>query len=215
METQLNRRQVLKMLALGGLGSVGAGLAFWRSEGAVSSYFLVTGSPTEDLSLLKRVARPGDLRAMNVSVIPIARAPQDLSILTGGGLIDPTQNEAVPQGIADFAWMLRSRREPGNYLLTVEPKRNANSRVVVFERNGVPYDQIPLAKNYARIEVPGEAGKTVFRLESGRLSVVHASCRHELCRKMGPQVSGNIVCAPNRLVARMPSASTMLDAVTG
>ena len=88
--------------------------------------------------------------------------------------------------------------------------------MVVFEHDGQVCDQIPLHDNFARIEMPGLLGPTVFTLQDGRLSVVTSSCRHQLCKKMGARAGGRIICAPNRLVATLPRPASMgLDAVTG
>lgn len=211
----MTRRELLKTISVLGTGAVAAGAWVQMHATARASYVAVTAAPGVDLAHLQRLAGFDAHPAMHVSVLPIEPAAQDLTLLVDGRLLDPTQPHAGAGTLAGFAAELRRRREPGRFLLTVEPARPAGEGVVRFEVDGVLHDQVGLDRDYRRIEVPGAMGTTVFRVEKGRVSVVEASCRHALCRKTGPCASGRIVCAPNRLVATLPAASSLIDAVTG
>ena len=210
----MNRRQLLKTLALAGLTPWMASVVPWSPAPRYASAFLITGRPAQDLPRLLRLLGL-DPAAAHIARTPMQPAPQDLSLLHHGSLVDPL-TPGVPAPLAGFAAELRARAQPGTMLLSVEPRQETPRDVVVFEHDGQVYDQIPLHHTFARIEMPGVLGPTVFTLQEGRLSVVASSCRHQLCKKMGARAGGRIICAPNRLVATLPRpASVRWDAVTG
>ncbi|MEW6348100.1 MAG: NusG domain II-containing protein [Thermodesulfobacteriota bacterium] len=67
------------------------------------------------------------------------------------------------------------------------------------------------------VAVPGPLGKTVVRIEAGKVSVIAAPCPNRTCMKTGPvdRHGGIIVCVPNRVVVRVGSGvPDDLDAVT-
>ncbi len=211
----MNRRQALKALSLAGLTPFLASMAPWPSVLDRSSFFLLTDRPADDLPRLLRLIG-AEAEAMETAVRPMPPAAQDLSLLRQGHLVDPTRTPDVPPPVAHLAAELRARPHPGTALVTVEPRQAAPHDEVVFEYDGRVYDRVSLHRSYARIEMPGRLGPTVFRLHDGQLSVVTSSCRHQLCKKMSGQATGRIICAPNRLVATLPRpALPGIDAITG
>jgi hypothetical protein len=177
------------------------------------SFFLLTSHPDEDLLLLRRAApfRRGQIRVASSAV---ASLRQDLTVLTGGGIIDPSQGKEVR--LVRFVHELRRRADPATFLLQVDVGPEASGpNVLTIEQNGVVRDLIDVSRSYRSIEVPGADGATTLRLQDGSLSVVKASCRHENCRKMGARRHGSLICAPNRLVATMPGRITLFDVTTG
>lgn len=211
----MDRRKLLKMISLAGVGSLMAGASCWHREATRPSYFLITAQPDADRERLLRLAGLARVASLNVTTSPIQPAGQDLSIFCQGRLLDPAQDEAVARPMANFAQELRARPRRGHVLLAIEPTPPRPADVVTFEHDGVVIDRISLRKNYTHIDVPGEQGPTVFRLREGKLWVVASSCRHELCKKMGARATGAFICAPNRLVATLPSTPGVMDAITG
>jgi hypothetical protein len=110
---------------------------------------------------------------------------------------------------------VRARTTPGTVLLTVEAPRPHGGDTIVLASDGRTCEHVDPRRTYGRIVIPGALGPMVFQLRDGRLSVVEASCRHALCRKMGARASGRILCAPNRVVATLPGSQARLDAWTG
>jgi hypothetical protein len=145
----------------------------------------------------------------------MAPAAQDLSILGEKGLIDPVREPGPWGELSDLALELRARREPGVFLLEVEPIQPETDWTVEIQVAGKTVERVGLARNYREIPVAGRNGDTVFRLVDGAISVVRSSCRHKLCEKMGPVHTGRVVCAPNRLVALMRGAPSAVDSITG
>lgn len=211
----MNRRQALKTLTV-------AGLMPWATRPAArhlavdgTSFFLVTDRPTADPARLVRLLGL-DPSAISVTTRSMDPAAQDLSLFRRGHLVDPTRSAAVAPPLADLAAELRARPQPGAFLVTLTSRPSVPGDAVVFEVDGRVYDQVPLDRSFGRIVVPGAQGPTTFELRDGRLSVVSSSCRHQLCKKMGPRTDGALVCAPNRLVATLPPpAPSLFDAVTG
>ena len=210
----MNRRQLLKTITLAGLTPWVTSFAPWDPRPRYASSFIITDRPAEDGPRLVHLLGL-DLAAAHIARTPMQPAAQDLSLIQHGGLVDPTI-PGVSEPLAGFAAELRARPQPGSVLVSVEPRQETPQDVVIFEHDGQVYDQIPLHHNFARIEMPGVLGPTVFALQEGRLSVVTSSCRHQLCKKMGTRSGGRIICAPNRLVATLPRPASMgLDAMTG
>jgi len=211
----MNRRALLKMLATAGLAPFAAGFAGRVEAGTTAAFYLVTDRPDADLVALRRVAGTRPLAGFRTSIVPMASAPQDLALRRGSVLVDPSRSGAVPPALAAFVAAVRARLKPGNVLLSIEPPSSGQEGVAVIEQDGRVIEQIVLDHDYAYIDVPGAAGRTVFKIQDGRLTVTEASCRHKLCSKLGPQTHGRIICAPNRLVVNLPGFGAGLDAVTG
>jgi hypothetical protein len=60
----------------------------------------------------------------------------------------------------------------------------------------------------------GPVGRTVLRVEDGRIRIEEAPCRQQLCRRMGAtnDPSRSLVCIPNRVQVRvLPGAATEGD----
>jgi hypothetical protein len=206
----MTRRDVLRLLPLAGLGLWAGGAS--RSS-ASPAYFLLTDDPDGDLW---RLIRSDGRSAAPASVTrtPVGPSAQDLTLLVDGAAVDPIR-QRVPPAVARLAHAMRGRQSPAHTLLAIEPHAADLGGDILFEVDGVAVERIPVDQKYSRIEIAGVQGRNVFRLEGGRLSVVDTSCRHELCRRMGAQSSGRIICAPNRLVATLPGRAPLIDAITG
>lgn len=211
----MNRRQLLKVLSATGAGALAAGLGIFNPAEASPTLFFVTHDVRGDLMRMSQIVGGRDFDRRQIEATAIQPASQDLSLIMDGRLVDPSTGLHTPALLKEFASELRRRTVPGQYLVSITPRRQESNNRIVIERDGVVFDELPLETDYRRIEVPGVMGKTVLTLGGGQLAVTHASCRHGLCKKVGPQSAGHIVCAPNRLVVRMPSAPSILDAISG
>ena len=212
---KMNRRQVLKILSATGVGALAAGIGLFETAEASPTLFFVTNDVRGDLMRLSRIFGVRAFNRSTVATTAIQPAAQDLSLIADGRLIDPSVDVDIPAPLRQFAFDIRKRTTPGQYLVSVSPKSPEPKNKVVIELDGKVFDELPLDAEYRRIEVPGAMGTTVLALNGGQVAVTHASCKHGLCKKVGAQSTGHIVCAPNRLVVRMPSAPTLLDAISG
>lgn len=208
----MNRRDALKLIPV-------AGLALWGGKHLLSSRdvmacYMITEAPEPDARRLMRLAG-FDSRDVHVTTMPVAPSAQDLTIIWNGTPIDPATDPTVSDELASLARMLRARPGRGHRLIAIEPRAERDDAAITFEVNGIVQERVSTDRSYRRIAIAGVAGSTVFRLDGGRLSVVEASCRHQLCRKMRGQTSGRIICAPNRLVATLPPSYRTVDAMTG
>jgi hypothetical protein len=209
----MNRREALRLLPLAGL-AIWSGWQPGRPLPAMACY-MVSNAPQADIDMLMRLPGFAGVRGLEITTRSMAPAAQDLTLIRGGEAVDPVQDPAVPPALAAFARSVRERPGHGHRLIAIEQGRRAPGDLVRFEVNGVVQDQVALDRNYARIAIAGAAGRTVFRLENRELTVIEASCRHELCRKVRAQGTGRIICAPNRLVATLPPGAGGVDAITG
>jgi hypothetical protein len=191
-----------------------AGRHLMRPDRTVACY-LVTDSPEADVAVLLRLLHLGRAGDVHVSALPVAPVAQDFTLIIDGRPIDPATDPAVSSDIASFARQVRRRPGDAHRIIAIERASPSSAGVVCFEVDGVTREVVPVDKCYRRIDITGVAGNTAFRLDDGRLSVVEASCRHALCRKMRGQTSGRIICAPNRLVATLPRPQVLIDAVSG
>lgn len=209
----MNRRDALKMIPVAGLAFLG-GRYLMRSDRTITCY-AISDAPEADVTRLLRLldfSRASDVDVTALSVAPVA---QDLTLIIAGRTVDPVTDPATPRALAAFAREVRDRPRDGHRMIAIEGASPSHSGVVRFEVDGIIREEVPVGKCYARIEISGAMGNTAFRLNDGRLSVIEASCRHELCRKMRARSSGRIICAPNRLVATLPRPHGLIDAMTG
>ena len=208
----MTRRQALRMLGFGGLSLAGgATLAALRGTPA-ASYFLLTGDPDRDLSLLRRAAGLIATRT-RVDLWPVRNATQDLTLVRNGSVLDPVA-PGPDAGLRDLALQLRTRREPATMLMSVTGQPQTEDAMVVIARDGVVWDRLDGRRHYDRIEVPVAQGTAVLRLSDRHLTMVEAPCRHKLCQKMSAGGAGRIICAPNRLMATA-SFMAATDGLTG
>jgi len=210
----MNRRDFLKISSLVGTGAIVVGFPIWKIGRPSRSYFLVTDNPVRDVQHLLRIVDLGFHVEPSVESFPILPSGQDLGIIEEGRLIDPTRKNQIPGDLKNLAFELRSRRTKGHYLVSMEEYQKDPKNLITFEVNGLIMEQIRPGRNYNQIALQVKHGKSIFRLQDGRLSVVEASCRHELCKKIGGIQSGKIICAPNKLVATIKSDNTLLDGIT-
>ena len=208
----MNRREMIKLAGFGVLIGTASAPSLGLFDHA-RTFFLLTSRPDEDLLLLRRAAsfRRGEIRVASTAV---ASVRQDMTVLTGGDIVDPSHG--APVRLARFVHELRRREDPATFLLQVDEGPDASGpNVLTIEQGGVVREVIDLGRSYRSIEVPGAVGATTLQLQDGCLSVVKASCRHENCRKMGAHRHGRLICAPNRLVATMPGRIATYDATAG
>ncbi len=211
----ISRRRFLKMSALLGMGTISGGLPWLGSRPNERSYFLITDNPAGDLGRLLRITGLAGDRSESIEHTSIQPSLLDLGIIEDGRLIDPLRASGLEPELTDFANALRARRSTGKHLIKIEAPRLDQNDMVLFEVNGEIVEQVSLRNNYRQIAVAGKDGSTSFELDDGCLSVVQASCRHEVCKKIGPIYSGRIICAPNRLVATVNPAQRLFDGITG
>jgi len=209
----MDRRQFLRVSAFFGISGVLAGFSLWETQPSRKTLMLITADPQQDLVKLKRVARQCDFLNLKVTTRPVQPSPQDITVFIAGHLHNPAESE-VGRPLHEFALDLRSRNHPATVLITLE-EASLPGKDVIFECNGKIVESIPVSKNYDCIDIPGELGNTRFRMKNGRIAVVHPSCTHRLCEKMGEIHRGKIVCAPNRIIASVPEPSLRYDALTG
>jgi hypothetical protein len=209
----MDRRQFLRASAFFGISGVLAGFSLWKTVSSRKTLVLITADPRKDLVKLKRVAKHYDLFNLTVTTSPVQPTPQDITLLIDGRLQDPAESK-IGSPLYEFALDLRSRTQPAAALITLE-EAALPGKEVTFEYNGKIVESIPLNKKYDCIDIPGDLGNTCFRIKNGGMSVVHSSCAHRLCEKMGEIHRGKIVCAPNRIIASMPERISKYDAVTG
>ena len=64
--------------------------------------------------------------------------------------------------------------------------------------------------------VAGERGENRIRVEPGRICVLEADCRDQICVKAGwlSDSASPVVCLPHRLVIRLESSALDVDAVS-
>jgi len=209
----MDRRKFLKISSLAGLGAV-AGISLITGRAAAHSYFLLSEYPEQDAARLTRMLPGLDRFSVTMSKAPVQASAQDLTVIKNGQVIDPRGSD-LRREIQDFSRELQKRKNPGHTLVTVCLEQSSPKNTVVFEYNGKIMERLDARKNYDRIEMPGDQGKTLFRLSEGRLSVLESSCRHNLCAKMGPVKSGKIICAPNHLIASIDVGRSKFDGITG
>jgi len=139
-----------------------------------------------------------------------------LGIIDNGQLVNPRRVIGLEPGLTDFADALWARKSTGEHLIKIETPRFVQNDLVLFEVNGEIVEQVSLQNNYRQIAIAGKNSGTSFELKEGYLSVTQASCRHEVCKKIGPTYSGRIICAPNKLVATVnPAHRRLFDGITG
>ncbi len=211
----ISRRRFLKMSALLGVGTISGGLP-WLSPGLNErSYFLITDNPTGDFTRLLRITGLAGDRSASIEHTSIQPSFLDLGIIDNGRLVDPRRVIGLEPELNDFTDALRARRSTGKHLIKIETPRFDQNDLVLFEVNGEIVEQVSLQNNYRQIAIAGKNGSTSFELKDGCLSVTQASCRHEVCKKIGPIYSGRIICAPNKLVATINPAHRLFDGITG
>lgn len=211
----MNRRGFLKRASLFGAGAIAASLSFGgQTEAMENQYYLITGDPDRDtrrlLQLIGRRSGPG-LQVESTSIQP---SPQDLSLISGGQVVDP-RNPSVPGKLQGFAAELRNRSNHAHTMVSISRASRQRNNIAMFEVNGRTVEQVDLSRDYKNIVIAGTQGNTTFQVVNGQLSVVNSSCRHHLCQKMGARKSGRIICAPNKLVASVSGIRQDLDGVTG
>lgn len=211
----ISRRRFLELSAVLGVAAISGGLPLVSRGRKERAYFLLTDRPTYDLERLLQLTRLSDANGLSIERTGIQPAAADLGIIEAGRLIDPGLANGLDSELKDFAHELRSRRRPAEQLIRIEPGQPGEADVVVFRVNGEVVERLSLRNNYRQITVAGDPGSTTFRLQDGYLSVTQASCRHEICKKMGPIRSGRIICAPNKLVATINPSPGRLDGITG
>jgi hypothetical protein len=176
-----------------------------------SGIHFLTDQPGKDLD---KLGIPG---GHSVDVRPVRACSQDLSVIADGRIVDPIADASVPPVYKDLALELRGRREPGNSIVSVESSADADGYLVI-ESEGRVVERIDLMGTFDDISVVGPVGRTTFRLANGVVSIEKASCRHQNCLRMGGIQAGRIICAPNRLVARVGgrgSGPWQVDAIGG
>ena len=211
----ISRRRFLKMSALLGVGTISGGLPWLRPRPNERSYFLITDNPAGDLGRLLRITGLAGDRSASIEYTSIQPSLLDLGIIEDGWLIDPRRTSGLEPELTDFANALRARKSTGKHLIKIETPRLDQNDLVLFEVNGEIVERVSLQNNYRQIAVAGKNSGTTFELKDGYLSVTQASCRHEVCKKIGPIYSGRIICAPNKLVATINPAQRLFDGITG
>ena len=210
---KMDRRKFLRVSAFFGIAGALTGFSFWKRDRSRTTLMLITAEPQEDLVKLKRLFQQYDPLNLRVMKHPIQPSPQDITMVEDGQVQDPGAR-GVDSALYEFGLELRSRKHRGTTLITLE-EAALQGQEVIFENNGKIVESIPLSKNYHCIDIPGELGNTQFRIKNGGISVVHSSCKHRLCEKMGEIHRGKIVCAPNRIIASVPEPMSRYDAITG
>lgn len=211
----ISRRRFLKMSALLGVGTISGGLLWLKAGLNERSYFLITDNPTGDFTRLLRITGLAEDKGAGIEYTRIQPSFLDLGIIDNGRLVDPRRAIGLEPELTDFANALWARKSTGKHLIKIETPRFVQNDLVLFEVNGEIVEQVSLQNNYRQIAVAGKNSGTSFELKDGYLSVTQASCRHEVCKKIGPIYSGRIICAPNKLVATINPAQRLFDGVTG
>lgn len=211
----ISRRRFLKMSALLGVGTISGGLPWLRPRPNERSYFLITDNPAGDFTRLLRITGLAEDKGASIEYTCIQPSFLDLGIIDGGRLVDPRRVIGLEPELTDFANALSARKSTGKHLIKIETPRFVQNDLVLFEVNGEIVEQVSLRNNYRQIAIAGKNGGTSFELKDGYLSVTQASCRHEVCKKIGPIYSGRIICAPNKLVASINPAQRLFDGITG
>ena len=207
----MNRRVLVRNLSLAVAGgAVAAGLD-WDQFDEAESYSVITGDHEFVLRKLRRWGCDEE-RGFNVSTTSIVPAPQDLAVVRSGRLVDPLDLRGGEKELLEY---LRTRRMPGDRLVTAERRTPQPAGVVDFRVDGRLIDRVRLDKAYRNIEIKGVHGATIFAIDDNQVRVRSSSCRRQLCRTCGDVRSGRIVCAPNRLVATVSGAKMEHDAVSG
>lgn len=82
----------------------------------------------------------------------------------------------------------------------IDKKENSDSLFVEVYYNGELYDKVSLMES-KRIVVETELGRNVIEVHDGKVSMVEADCRDEICIRSGviDKVNRNIVCLPNKV----------------
>ncbi|MCF7803370.1 MAG: NusG domain II-containing protein [Candidatus Marinimicrobia bacterium] len=211
---KIDRRTFLRTATFAGVGVAAAGLPLWKPEAAELNVMLVTMNPERDA---KKLLGRFDALGANpvVETHPVTPAAQDLSVIRNGQLLDPSRGNGLPSEIREFAREMRSRSVDGGYCVTISTGEKSTKNTATFTVDGKVVEQVDLTKDFENIVIPGAQGDTEFRLHDGKLRATKSSCKHDICLKMGPVESGRIVCAPNKLVAKVSAQSRQVDGVTG
>lgn len=211
----ISRGRFLKMSVVLGVAAVAGGVPYLGLRRRDSSYFLITDRPTGDLEKLIHITRIADDKRVSIEYANIRPSLSDLSVIENGRPIDPLRAGGLDPALRDFVYELRSRKRAGKHLIKIESSRLGENDMVVFSVNGEVVERVGLRNDYRRIVIVGDQGSTSFGLQNGYLSVTQASCRHEICKKMGQVSFGRIICAPNKLVATINPTYRLIDGITG
>ncbi len=208
----MKRRDLLKLMALGGAGIL-TGLWSWRwSPVSPLSIVLLTDQPDQDVTRVLQFFK--DKRHMRISEYPVQQTKQDITIITQHQLLDPT-NPQAPRWVQHLAQQMRQRSTPAKYLITIEHRHPQPTKgQIIIESDGEVFDILSPTQSYRRIRVPGPAGDTYLALQDGKVTITQASCRHKVCQKADGTRKGRIICAPNRLIVTLPGIAN-LDALIG
>jgi hypothetical protein len=227
MKNGISRRFVLKgACAMAGAALVPVGYSFLgRSshmlDNVPASWVLATNQVTLDADLfVARIAESTGLSAKSLlasvsEVAPGSAVRQDLTLVRDGQVLDLSKSSTRYPELSDFMASIRERRAGATHFVHVGSIANSisSSNSVDFLVDGELVESLSATKNYQDIPIPGRMGVTHFRLEGGALSVAKSSCKHKTCEQMAAQSRGSIVCAPNRVVARLPQTQ-LVDAIT-
>ncbi len=208
----MRREEFLKMCATAGTGLLAAGMGYWLEGGPSRHIAVISDSPSGDsrrLSALRYAAED-----IVCSELPGPGVAQDLTVLCDGTVLDPLRPGEPDPELRAFARELRSRRAPGGFLIFTRHSAPAGDDEIQFSVDGLVVERIPRSRSYQRIVIDGKVGQTEFRLTNGVLIAVTSSCSHKVCVRTGPIRSGQIICAPNRLVASL-GAGHGLDGIIG
>jgi hypothetical protein len=209
----MDRKDFIKLGILSGVSA--ALFGYFSPKGAAdeSSFLIISGDPAGDRK--KILSLTGSSKRTVINVQPVRSSAQDLTIIKDNKIINPVTDRHIDKRISDFANELRGRKQPGNTLISVAfPHEDESS--VTFEVSNNVAEKIQLFRNYESIVIPGIMGNTEFSLIDGKLSVVKASCRHNICKRMDGITKGRIICVPNKVIASINSSrNSAVDAVTG
>lgn len=80
---------------------------------------------------------------------------------------------------------------------------------VVIKSGGKLFAEYPLSED-RDVDVPADPGENLVRIKGGKVSVVSASCKNQVCVKHGAisKPGESIVCLPNRLVVSIESSGS-------
>ena len=80
---------------------------------------------------------------------------------------------------------------------------------VVIKSGGKLFAEYPLSED-RDVDVPADPGENLVHIEGGKVSVVSASCKNQVCVKHGTisKPGESIVCLPNRLVVSIESSGS-------
>ncbi len=207
----MKRRNLLKWLALGSAGLL-TGIWDWRwFQPSFTSIILFTDRPGSDLDYLTKFLSP--IEDLRISEYPVTNLKQDLTIISQHHVLDPLQ-DSVPGWLTEITKQIRQRRSPALYMVSIEPHYpRASSGQIIIESNGEIFDILSPTQSYRNIRVPGAVGKTHLAIENGQVTITRASCQHKVCQKA--HWHGRVVCAPNRLIIKYPTASPDIDILLG